>query len=118
MGTVVDLLSDEKGIVWPSSIAPFQVHLIGLNSDDQEIKEFADTVYMELKEAGVEVLYDDRNARPGEKFADADLMGMPFRVVVSRKTKEEGQFEIVERQTGETTFVNEDDLFARFTKTA
>ena len=116
MGTVVDLLSDEKGIVWPESVAPFAVHLIGLNSDDSEIKEFADTLYEELRDNGIEVLYDDRDARPGEKFADSDLMGMPYRVVVSRKTKEEGKFEVVERKTGEVTYHTEEELFTTFGK--
>ena len=116
MGTVVDLLSDEKGIVWPESVAPFAVHLIGLNSDDAEIKEFADTLYEELRDNGIEVLYDDRDARPGEKFADSDLMGMPYRVVVSRKTKEEGKFEVVERKTGEVTYHTEEELFTTFGK--
>ncbi len=116
MGTIVDLLSDEKGIVWPESVAPFQVHLIGLNSDDAEIKEFADTLYMELKDNGIEVLYDDRDARTGEKFADSDLMGMPYRVVVSRKTKEEGKFEVVERKTGDVTYHTEEELLATLTK--
>lgn len=110
MGTVVDLLSDEKGIVWPESIAPFTVHLIGLNSDDATIKEFADTMYEELKDNGIEVLYDDRDARPGEKFADSDLMGMPYKVVVSRKTKEEGKFEVVERKSGEVMYKSEEEL--------
>jgi len=118
MGTVVDLLSDEKGIVWPQSIAPFQVHLIGLNSDDAEIKDFADTLYNDLLEEGVEVLYDDRDARGGEKFADADLIGIPYRVVVSRKTKEEGRFEVVERKTGEVSFMSQEELFSKFSKNA
>jgi prolyl-tRNA synthetase len=114
MGTIVDLLSDEKGIVWPESVAPFMVHLIGLNCDDAEIREFADTIYMELKDNGIEVLYDDRDVRTGEKFADSDLMGMPYRVVVSRKTKEEGKFEVVERKTGEVTYHTEEELFNTF----
>jgi prolyl-tRNA synthetase len=112
MGTIVDLLSDDKGIVWPESVAPFKVHLIGLNSDDATIKEFADTMYEELKDNGIEVLYDDRDARPGEKFADADLMGMPYRIVVSRKTKEEGKFEVVERKTGEVMYKTEEELMS------
>jgi prolyl-tRNA synthetase len=110
MGTIVDLLSDEKGIVWPMAVAPFKVHLISLNSDDATIKEFADTMYEELKDNGIEVLYDDRDARPGEKFADSDLMGMPYRVVVSRKTKEEGKFEVVERKSGEVMYKTEEEL--------
>ncbi len=118
MGTVVDLLSDDKGIVWPLSIAPFSVHLISLNTEEQEIRDFADTLYSELADAGVEVLYDDRDARGGEKFADADLIGIPYRVVVSRKTKEEGKFEVLERQTGEVVFMGEEELFAKFVKAA
>lgn len=118
MGTVVDLLSDEKGIVWPQSIAPFTVHLIGLNSDDAEIKDFADTLYSDMKEEGIDVLYDDRDARTGEKFADADLMGMPYRVIVSKKTKEEGKFEVVNRATGEVSYQTEEELFATFSRTA
>jgi prolyl-tRNA synthetase len=115
MGTVVDLLSDEKGIVWPESIAPFTVHLVGLNLDDSEIKDFADGIYGSLKKRGVEVLYDDRiEARAGEKFSDSDLLGMPYRVVVSKKTKEEGQFEVVTRKDGEVRFLTEDELYDDF----
>ncbi len=113
MGTVVDLLSDEKGMVWPVSIAPFQVHLLVLNNDDDEIRDYADTLYADLKEAGVDVLYDDRDARGGEKFADADLIGIPQRVVVSRKNKDEGKFEVTNRATGETQFYTEEELFAQ-----
>jgi prolyl-tRNA synthetase len=114
MGTVVDLLSDEKGITWPESIAPFAVHLIGLNTDDAEIRDYAEELYQALKDQGVDVLYDDRDARGGEKFADSDLIGIPYRVVVSRKTKEEGQFEVVERRTGEVSFMSEEDVLTKF----
>lgn len=118
MGTVVDLLSDEKGIVWPESIAPFALHLVGLNADDADVKDFADTLYSELRDEGVDVLYDDRDARPGEKFADSDLMGIPYRVVCSRKTKEEGKFEVVERASGEVSYMTEEELFNKFSKRA
>ncbi len=114
MGTVVDLLSDDKGIVWPESIAPFDLHLIGLNNDDAEVRDFTDGIYEALKKRGATVLYDDRDARAGEKFADSDLMGMPYRVVVSRKTKEEGKFEVVTRATGETHYLSEEELLADF----
>jgi prolyl-tRNA synthetase len=112
IGVLVEKFSDEKGIVWPVSIAPFTVHLIGLNGEDSEVRDFADTVYGELTDAGITVLYDDREARPGEKFADSDLMGMPYRVVVSRKTKEEGKFEVVERKTGDVFFKTQEELLA------
>lgn len=114
MGTVVDLLSDEKGIVWPQSIAPFTVHLIGLNTDDAEIKDYAEEIYEAFKQQGIDILFDDRDARGGEKFADSDLIGIPYRVVVSRKTKEEGRFEVVERKSGEVTFMTEEELLVKF----
>jgi len=114
MGVAVEALSDEKGIVWPESIAPFQLHLVGLNGDDDEIKDWTDGIYSALQRKGIDVLYDDRDARPGQKFADSDLLGMPYRVVASKKTKEEGMFEIVERKTGEISFITEEELYNKF----
>jgi len=114
MGTIVDLLSDDKGIVWPAAVAPYQLHLVGLNGDDSEIKDWTDGVYAALKARGVSVLYDDREARPGEKFADSDLLGMPYRVVMSKKGKEAGTFEVVTRATGEVRNLTEEKLFADF----
>ena len=115
MGVLVEKFADEKGIVWPESVAPYQVHLVGLNLDDSEMKDYADGIYTSLKKRGVEVLYDDRvEARAGEKFADSDLLGMPYRVVVSKKTKEEGQFEVVTRKGGEVRFLSEDELYDDF----
>ena len=116
MGTIVDLLSDDKGIVWPAAVAPYQLHLVGLNGDDSEIKDWTDGVYAALKARGVSVLYDDREARPGEKFADSDLLGMPYRVVMSKKGKEAGTFEVVTRATGEVRNLTEEELFADFTE--
>jgi prolyl-tRNA synthetase len=114
MGTIVDLLSDEKGIVWPDSVAPYTVHLVGLNSEDSSIRDWTDGVYQNLTSRGVEVLYDDRDLRPGEKFADSDLLGIPFRVVASKRGKEEGMFEVVTRKTGEVRKLTEEELFADF----
>ena len=103
MGTVVETLSDDKGIVWPKSIAPFKLHLIGL-TDTSEL-------YNKLIEAGVEVLYDDRDTQAGQKFADSDLIGIPFRVVVSDRNKGTGKFEFTDRVTVETKEITEDELF-------
>ncbi len=114
MGVVVESLADEKGIIWPEAIAPFKVHLVGLNSDDAEVKDYADGIYLSLKERGVEVLYDDRDLRAGEKFADSDLLGLPYRVIVSRKSKDEGKFEVVTRATGETRMLTEEELLGDF----
>jgi prolyl-tRNA synthetase len=87
MATIVELLHDENGIIWPESIAPFKVHLVGLNLEDVEVKKNADYLYEKLEENDIEVLYDDRvDTTAGEKFADSDLIGIPYRAVVSKKT--------------------------------
>ncbi|MBX4190193.1 prolyl-tRNA synthetase [Candidatus Parcubacteria bacterium] len=93
MGTVVEVSHDSKGIIWPESIAPFKVHLVSLDKNKE-----ADEVYTQLQSKGIEVLYDDRDDKaPGEKFADADLIGCPIRIVVSKKSLEEGSVEIKKR---------------------
>ncbi|HMO78033.1 MAG TPA: His/Gly/Thr/Pro-type tRNA ligase C-terminal domain-containing protein [Candidatus Paceibacterota bacterium] len=114
MGTLVEVLADEKGIVWPESVAPFKVHLVALNTDNQELVDYADGIYASFKDKGIEVLYDDRDARAGEKFADSDLIGIPYRLVVSKKAKEEGKFEVVTRATGETRRLTEEEIWADF----
>ncbi|MDP3941073.1 MAG: aminoacyl--tRNA ligase-related protein [bacterium] len=90
MGTLVELFHDDRGIIWPESVAPYQVHLIGIMSNESGIKEKADKVYELLTAEGIEVLYDDReDVGPGQKFADCDLIGIPVRLVVSAKTGEQ-----------------------------
>jgi prolyl-tRNA synthetase len=109
MGTIVEVHHDDKGIIWPESVAPFQVHLVGLDLDDSEIAKKAEQVYNLIKAEGVEVLFDDRKEpRPGEKFADADLIGIPVRVVVSRKTGE--KLEVKKRSSSETEFLSMEEL--------
>jgi prolyl-tRNA synthetase len=93
MGTVVEALSDEKGIIWPKSIAPFRAHILSLGQMEEATK-----VYDALKAEGIEVLLDDRDASAGEKFADADLLGMPSRVVVG-KTAASGKYELKDRKS-------------------
>lgn len=89
MGIIVEKFHDEKGILWPESVAPFQVHLIGLDLNDESIKSKAFQVYKVLVENNIEVLFDDRiETKAGEKFSDADLIGIPTRLVVSRRTGE------------------------------
>lgn len=105
MGTVVETLSDDKGIVWPASIAPFRVHLVELQSQDGTVRAEAQSVYDELTARGVEVLWDDRDLRAGEKFADSDLIGIPTRIVISEKSLAQGQVEIKDRKTGEVSMV-------------
>ncbi len=105
MGTIVELLSDEKGIVWPSSVAPFQVHLIELSSGNSEISNQAQVLYQELSRAGVEVLWDDRDLRAGEKFADSDLLGIPTRIIVSEKNLQNKTVECIERASGAVSMI-------------
>ena len=112
MGVLVEIFADDKGIVWPSEVAPFGVHLVGLNLDNEDVKKEAEEVYKALADAGVEVLFDDRDLRAGEKFADADLMGIPLRVVVSQKSLAAGTLECVERMGGTTHHLALDELIA------
>lgn len=108
MGVVVEKLSDEKGIVWPESIAPAKVYLIGIGSDES-IKK-ADELYKDLSDRGVEVIYDDRDLRPGQKFADAELMGIPYRITVSDRLLADNNFELTVRSSGETSILTRDAL--------
>ncbi len=115
IGVVAEKYGDEKGLVWPEEIAPFKLHLVGLNLEDQEIKDWADGLYSTLSEAGVEVLYDDRvEARAGEKFSDSDLLGIPYRLVLSKKSKEAGKYEVVTRRDGTVRELTEEEVYADF----
>lgn len=109
MGTIVELFADEKGIVWPESVAPFKLHLIEITSDKPEVKEMTEKIYKEIGESNV--LYDDRDLRAGEKFADADLLGMPYQIIVSEKNIAQGKLELKTRKTGETKMVSEAEIF-------
>jgi len=102
MGTIVEVLSDAKGIVWPKEVAPFQVHLVSLQID-KDVKEEAQKMYDGMIANGIEVLFDDRDVSAGEKFNDADLIGIPTSVVVSKRSIEDGNFEVKDRKTGEMT---------------
>jgi len=115
MATVAELMSDDKGLVWPAEVAPFGVHLVSLANGNADVVAEADELYRSLVEAGVEVLYDDRDARAGEKFADSDLIGIPLRVVVSEKTLAAGKFECVERATGTTQHKSLSELIGELT---
>lgn len=106
MGTIVEVSHDDKGIIWPAAVAPFLVHLISIKKD-------ADNVYDALLKAGIEVLYDDRDASPGEKFADSDLIGIPWRVVVSEKTIKEKKIEVKRRNEGKVEIVSLKELIAK-----
>jgi len=85
---------DADGIIWPLPLAPFQVLLLSLNPNDEAVRTAADALYRELRERGVEVLYDDRDERPGVKFKDADLIGVPVRLTVGGKSLADGKIEV------------------------
>jgi len=104
---------DEKGIIWPEPIAPFQVVLVPLNSNKgPRVREVADRLYAELTSAGIEVLYDDRDARPGVKFADAELIGIPHRIVVGERGLDAGKLEYRGRRDAESTDIEIDNALA------
>ena len=95
--SVCEVRHDDNGPIWPMSIAPWQVHLCCVRSDTPEVKACADKLYEELQKQGIEVIYDDRNVRAGVMFSDADLLGIPVRMIVSPRNLEEGCVEIVAR---------------------
>jgi prolyl-tRNA synthetase len=101
----VEQFADENGIAWPRSIAPFDVHLVGLGRAGSDERGVADRVYDELRETGLRVLYDDRDAGPGEKFADSELLGVPIRLTVGRRTLAEGEVEVQVRRGREVRTV-------------
>lgn len=109
MGVVVEKTSDDKGIVWPRAIAPYLVYLVSIG--DEGAKK-ADEFYKTLREHKIEVLYDDRDERAGTKFADSELLGMPYRVTISDKTVEAGEYELTERATGETKMLTLEQIIA------
>ncbi len=94
----IEQFADERGISWPRAISPFAVHLVTLGKDGSEERELAERVYDELVSAGVDTLYDDRDAGPGEKFADAELLGCPLRVTIGRRTLQSGEIEVQVRR--------------------
>jgi prolyl-tRNA synthetase len=110
MGTIAEVLSDDKGLVWPESVAPFAIHLISIEDKAGKVKIEADKLYDRLIKKGVEVLYDDRDARPGEKFADNDLIGIPKRIVISEKTIATDSVEVKDRITGNTEIIKNERI--------
>ena len=105
MGVIVERFADEKGIIWPEAVAPFQIHLVSLCTEEADIKK-ADELYESFVKQNKEVLYDDRQGvRAGEKFADSDLIGIPLRVIISPKTLAQDAVEIKKRNESEAKIV-------------
>lgn len=111
MGVIVEKFADEKGIVWPENIAPAKAYLVRIGGEDAT--RHADELYEELTAKGVEVLYDDRDERPGVKFADSELMGIPHRITVSDRLLETGTYEYTARATGETETLTREEVLAK-----
>lgn len=111
MGVIVEKFADEAGLVWPEAVAPFRVHLLSLGADEK-----AAEIYGMLTAAGVEVLYDDRDISAGTKFAESDLLGMPYRVVIGKRSLESGKVEVKKRTDKDATEVAFDDLVSYFKK--
>jgi len=110
MGTIVEACHDERGIIWPKEVAPFMVHLIAIG-EDKKIKKFAEKLYTDLQKENIEILYDDRADKSvGEKFAEADLIGIPFRVVVSEKTLKVNSVEVKERNKKDAKLIKVKEL--------
>ena len=104
---------DDKGILWSPNIAPFDAHLIGLNLEDPTVSAQAEKIYQELCQAGFQVLFDDRPARAGEKFSDADLIGIPARLTISKRTLEQGKVEFKLRREPKAEVVTLEEAQAR-----
>ena len=112
MGTIVEVWSDDNGIIWPEGVAPFKVHLIEIGGEKSDVRKASEELYNSLQENDIEVLYDNREMKPGQKFADSDLIGIPYRVVVSEKTLKEGKFELKKRRSGDTVMVSKEEILA------
>ena len=109
MGVIVEKFADDKGLIWPENIAPAKVYLVQIGSQSRAT---ADELYQKLQSAGIETIYDDRDERPGVKFADAELLGIPYRVTVSDRLLDRGKWEVSTRQTGEQRLLTADELLA------
>ncbi|HOE09572.1 MAG TPA: His/Gly/Thr/Pro-type tRNA ligase C-terminal domain-containing protein, partial [Treponemataceae bacterium] len=111
IATIVELRHDDKGIIWPENIAPYKVMLVGLNPEDERVKSKAEALYEKLNSLGIEVLYDDReDITAGQKFADCDLIGIPYRILVSQKTGEKVEFK--KRNEKDAVIMSEEEAIA------
>jgi len=109
MGLIAEHFADDKGLVWPENVAPYKVYLVSIG----EVTEQANELYEKLQSAGVSVLFDDRNERPGAKFADAELIGLPYRVTISERLIADNKLEFTRRSGGETELLTLDELLAK-----
>jgi prolyl-tRNA synthetase len=116
IGAIIEASHDDRGIVWPEAVAPFQVGLINMRADDGNVTSAADEIYGRLSDAGVETLYDDRDERGGAKFATMDLVGLPWQLIVGPKGLERGVVELKRRSGGEREELSVESALARLTE--
>jgi prolyl-tRNA synthetase len=109
MGLIAEHFADDKGLVWPENVAPYKAYLVSIGDVDAQATELYET----LNTAGITVLFDDRVERPGAKFADAELMGLPYRITISERLIGEGKLEFTHRNSGETELLTLDELLAK-----
>ncbi len=113
VGAIIEASHDDKGIIWPEEVAPFRVGIVNVKQGDASSDLACDGLYRALTEAGIDVLYDDREERAGAKFATMDLIGLPWRVTVGPRGLASGVVELTNRRTGDSEEVKPDDLVAR-----
>jgi len=111
MGLLAEHFSDDKGLVWPENVAPFKVYLVSIGGEN--IAQHSEEIYNDLIANGVEVLYDDRDIHPGQKFADSELIGIPYRVTISDRMIENSTYELVERKSGQKNLLTREQLLAK-----
>lgn len=116
VGAIIEASHDDKGIIWPESVAPFKVIVIDLAKSDDATTSMAEQLHCNLVHAGIEVLYDDRDERPGVKFASADLIGIPYQIIVGKRSTETGLVEVKNRKTGNVQEMTLDQVMEKFTK--
>ena len=110
LAAAIEQSYDENGIIWPVAIAPFEVVIVPINAKDEALMEVSERLYKEMKQTGIDVLLDDRKDRAGVKFKDADLIGYPVRITVSKNTIESGEVELRVRKDGSTSTVKIDEV--------
>jgi prolyl-tRNA synthetase len=113
LGAIIEAHHDDRGIKWPLSVAPFRVGLLNLNIKDQACTKLCEDLYNKLLQANIEVLYDDRDMGAGAKFADMDLIGLPWQIIIGPRSVPSGQCEVKNRRTGEIVELSFEDAFKK-----
>jgi prolyl-tRNA synthetase len=110
MATIAEVFADENGLVWPEAVAPYKFHIVALDVKNEEVRKTADEIHRMMERSNIEVLYDDRDLSAGEKFAESDLLGIPYRIVISENNLKEGVLEIKSRKDGEIKKIEKEKI--------